>query len=88
MLFLIEGPIEKEFQSDNNEFCHSKRWLWWSIPAIIIAISSLVLDFVTKRQILRNYVDARTALMGLLVDLSMLGLAIWLVVTIPNGWKE
>jgi len=47
--------------------------MWWSISAIIIAITSLVLDFVTKRQILRKYVDARTALTGLLVDLSMLG---------------
>jgi hypothetical protein len=62
--------------------------MWWSISAIIIAILSLVLDFVTKRQVLRNYVDARTALMGLLVDLSMLGLAIWLVATIPEGWYE
>jgi hypothetical protein len=60
--------------------------MWWSISAIIIAILSLVLDFVTKRQVLRNYVDARTALMGLLVDLTMLGIAIWLVVTISQGW--
>ncbi|MFM7859015.1 MAG: hypothetical protein ACKO96_45605 [Flammeovirgaceae bacterium] len=56
-----------------DTICHSKRWMWWSISAIIIAITSLVLDFVTKRQILRKYVDARTALTGLLVDLSMLG---------------
>jgi hypothetical protein len=60
--------------------------MWWSISAIIIVILSLVLDFVTKRQVLRNYVDARTALMGLLVDLTMLGIAIWLVVTISQGW--
>ena len=84
---MIVGPIERDFVQ-NQETCHSQRWFYWSVVAGLVALTSLVIDIFTLKQIMRNYVNAITALCGLVVDLSQLCLAIWLIVTIAQGWKE
>jgi len=62
--------------------------MYWSIVSLSVALTSLVLDLFTLKQVKANYVNAITAIIGLFIDLSQLALAITLFVFIKKAIRE
>ena len=86
--YLWFAPIEVDYFSKEGTQCKSKRFMYWSIVSLSVALTSLVLDLFTLKQVNANYVNAITAIIGLFIDLSQLALAITLFVFIKKAIRE
>lgn len=87
--YLWIAPIETNyFSKDSAHQCKARRFMYWSIVSLSVALTSLVLDLFTLKQVNANYVNAITAIIGLFIDLSQLALAITLFVFIKKAMRE